>query len=253
MKVAVVTPYYKESREWLERCLDSVKRQTHACDHFVVADGHPQDWLDGAGVKHVRLNQAHADFGNTPRSIGGQLAVSQGYDAIAFLDADNTLEPEHVATCLEAALESGADFVSAKRYMVRDDGSRMSVRIDEDQDGSHVDTNCLFLMFGAFHTISRWVMMPKPMAIWGDRFYLASLRQEGLKEASTPVATVNYLCTWAGVFTSIGETPPDYAKSGLPMAGFAKWLHQLQPGDLKVIQRLSGCDIVAYFDSRKVA
>ena len=31
MRVAVVTPYYKEPREWIERCIASVAAQTHAC------------------------------------------------------------------------------------------------------------------------------------------------------------------------------------------------------------------------------
>ena len=30
--------------------------------------------------------------------------------------------------------------------------------------GTHVDTSCLFLLFGAFHTLPRWLMMPKPMS-----------------------------------------------------------------------------------------
>ena len=96
MRVAVVTPYYKEPRGWIERCIASVAAQTHACDHFLVADGHAQDWIDGAGVRHLRLDRGHGDYGNTPRALGALLAVSEGYDAIAFLDADNWYAPEHV-------------------------------------------------------------------------------------------------------------------------------------------------------------
>jgi glycosyltransferase involved in cell wall biosynthesis len=253
MRVAVVTPYYKEPREWLQRCIDSVRAQTHACDHILVADGHPQDWIDQAGVRHIRLDRGHADYGNTPRSIGGQLAVAEGYDAIAFLDADNWFEPDHVERCVEVALSTNCDVVTAKRYWVRADGSRMDVRIGEDEDGSHVDTNCFFLLFGAFHSIPRWLMMPKPMAIWCDRFYLASLREEGLREASTSEPTVNYLCTWANVYRAIGEDPPAYAKEGLPMERLTNWLKALQPGDLAHVQRMSGCSLRKYFDDRRAA
>lgn len=253
MRVAVVTPYFKEPRAWLERCIDSVRSQTHACDHLLVADGHAQDWVDGVGVRHLRLDRGHADYGNTPRSIGGQLAVAEGYDAIAFLDADNWFEPEHVQTCIDVAERSGADYVAARRHFVRADGSRMPVRIGEDESGAHVDTNCFFLLFGAFHSIPRWLLMPKPMAIWCDRFYLSSLREEGLKEARTAQATVNYLCTWADVFHSIGEEPPAYAKLGLPRERLLQWARRLQPDDLATVRRLSGCSLVRFFQEGRAA
>ncbi|MDP9413866.1 MAG: hypothetical protein M3Q08_07205 [Pseudomonadota bacterium] len=72
MKVAVVTPYYREPLETLERCHESVRRQPHSCTHFMVADGHPRaevnSWPD---VQHFALPVSHGDYGNTPRSIGG--------------------------------------------------------------------------------------------------------------------------------------------------------------------------------------
>mgnify|MGYP001316079904 CR=1 FL=1 len=243
MKVAVITPYFQEPQHWIERCVASVRVQTHPCTHFMMSDGQPLDALDQAGVRHVRLGRAHADYGNTPRAIGAQLAVAEGFDAIAFLDADNWFDTDHVEICIEAAMRSNADVVIAKRRMVRADGSHMPVVICDDADGSHVDTNCFFLQFGAFHTLARWLLMPKPMAMWADRFYLASLREEGLSEVLTSRTTVNYLCTWANVFRSIGEEPPAYAKAGLPVQQFADWLGRLQPSDLEQVRRLSGCCI----------
>ena len=48
MKVAVVSAYYKESPQVLQRCIDSVAGQTHRCTHFLVSDGHPQAIVDAA-------------------------------------------------------------------------------------------------------------------------------------------------------------------------------------------------------------
>ncbi|MCU0940002.1 MAG: tetratricopeptide repeat protein, partial [Burkholderiaceae bacterium] len=101
-RVAVVTPYYKERRAWLERCIASVKAQDYPVTHYMVADGFAQDWIDHSGVRHLKLDQGHADFGNTPRAIGAQLAVSEGFDAVCFLDADNWFAPDHVSRCLAA-------------------------------------------------------------------------------------------------------------------------------------------------------
>lgn len=243
MRVAVVTPYYKESRPWLERCLASVHSQDHVCEHFVIADGHPQDWLDGVGVRHIRLDRSHGDYGNTPRSIGAQLAVAEGFDAVAFLDADNWYEPGHVSSCVNVGIESGADYVVSRRNLVRQDGSILPWASREDDQGEHVDTSCFFVLLGAFHTLPRWLLMPKPMTIIGDRYYLMSLREEGLQEACTDRKTVNYLCGWADVYRAVGEVPPPFAKEGLPIHKISQWLRGLTEKDCEYVERLSGCNI----------
>jgi glycosyltransferase involved in cell wall biosynthesis len=247
MRVAVVTPYYKEPAEWLGRCIRSVREQTREATHFVVADGHPQDWVDDAGVRHLKLDRAHGDYGNTPRALGAMLAVSEGYDAIAFLDGDNWYAPEHVQRCVEAAeRHPEADYVTAMRHWARADGSVMTLRMEEDLDGSHVDTNCYFLLRGAFHTIPRWGLMPRPMAMWCDRFYLGSLRGEGLVEVPTDSKTVYYLCTWAHVYRSIGEQPPEFAKEGLPVHQLASWYRDLGQRDREIVFRLTGYMLPAH-------
>lgn len=240
MRVAVVTPYHQEPRAWLERCIASVRAQTHACTHLLVADGQAQDWIDAAGARQLRLGTPHADYGNTPRSLGAQLMVAEKFDAIAFLDADNWYEPDHIARCVATAESSAADFVYGDRVFVREDGSRIPFVSPEDQSGQHVDTSCLFLLFGAFHTLPRWLLMPRPMAMAGDRYYVKSLRDEGLREARTGACGVNYLCTWADVYRLVGETPPPYAKSQLPVGRLRQWLDRLSPEDFQLVHRLSG-------------
>src|SRR5689334_20420519 len=106
-RYAFVTPYYKETRDCLERCIASVKQQTIPADHILVSDGFPQDWLDQADVRHVHLDRAHGDYGNTPRGIGSLMAVAEGYDGIGLLDADCWLEPDHLEHCLKQAEQVG--------------------------------------------------------------------------------------------------------------------------------------------------
>ena len=240
MKVAVITPYYKEPRAWIQRCIDSVRAQNIAATHVVVADGHPQDWIDREPVRHLRLDSAHADFGNTPRALGALMAASEGYDAVCFLDADNWLAPDHVRSCVELARTGEFDYLTTKRHMVREDGSIMPLRINEDNNGSHVDTNCYFLLRGSFHTLARWALMPRPMAVYGDRVFLASLRDEGLRCAGTEQRTLFYLCTWAHLYRDIGETPPPYAKDPLPTENLPRWYAGLDPREAELVHRLSG-------------
>jgi hypothetical protein len=240
MKVAVITPYYQEPRAWLERCLASVRSQSWPCTHIVVADGFPQDWIDGTGVRHIKLDQAHGDYGNTPRALAALMAASEGYDAVCFLDGDNWLGEDHVKSCIELAQSGDYDYVTTKRHMVREDGTIMPLRIDEDCDGSHVDTNCYFLLRGAFHTMARWALMPRPMAVYGDRVFLASLREEGLKTACTEQRTMWYLCTWAHLYRHIGETVPAFAKDPKPLEGLPRWYASLGPHEREMTKRLSG-------------
>jgi len=245
MKVAIVTPYYKEPRHMIERCIRSVAAQDVPVTHFMMSDGHPQDWIDAEPVRHLRLGASHADFGNTPRAIGGILAASEGFDAIGFIDADNWLEPGHVGGCLRAAAAAGdeVDYVVAKRRLVRDDGSVMNILTRDDRDGSHVDTNCFFMLPGSFHTLGQWGVMPKPLAIIGDRVFVGSLRAQGLRAARNPDVSVNYLCTWAYLFEALGEAPPPYAKSSIDMRPTQDWWHSLDERDRVIVDRLAASTI----------
>lgn len=246
MKVAVITPYYKEPQAWLARCLTSVREQTHPATHFVVSDGFPQDWVDEAGVRHLKLDRAHGDYGNTPRTMGAMLAVSEGYDAVAFLDGDNWYAPDHIERCVTVAQQNDVDFVTSSRHWARADGSVIDIHVKEDHDGTHVDTNCFFLLRGAFHTIPRWGLMPKPMTMWCDRFFLGSLRGEGLLEASTNARTVYYLCTWANVYQAVGEPVPEFAKAGLPVHELTDWYRGLSGRDREIVFRLTGYMLPAH-------
>lgn len=245
MKIALVTPYYKEPREWLERCLRSVAAQSVPVTHFVIADGHPQAWLDEQPVRHLKLDRSHGDYGNTPRAIGGILAASEGFDAIGFIDADNWLEPDHVRCCLEAAAAAGdqVDYVIARRQLTRLDGSVLPVVTRDDRDGTHVDTNCYFMLPGSFHTLGQWGVMPKPLSVIGDRIFYGSLQVQGLRAARCERVTVNYLCTWANIFASLGETPPDYAKSAINLGPTRDWWLALDDRDRAIVNRLAAAPV----------
>ena len=55
MRIAVVTPYYKEPTDILRRCHDSVMAQTCPVTHIMVSDGHPNPEVDQWNAIHVRL------------------------------------------------------------------------------------------------------------------------------------------------------------------------------------------------------
>jgi hypothetical protein len=237
-KYAIVTAYYKEERPLLERCLRSVRAQSVAADHIVIADGVPQDWLDHQPLRHIKLDRSHGDYGNTARGVGALLAVAEDYDGIGFLDADNWLEPDHIAQCLAAAarLEGGAcDYVIARRNMKRPDET--TIAMDDEPITQHVDTNCFFFLPGSFHMIQRFAVIPRALSIIGDRLFYRELSAQQLRTAVVPVKTVNYHCMWAQIYQSAEETPPAGAKPNVDQRDLMQWLMQLSLEQKRVISR----------------
>jgi cellulose synthase/poly-beta-1,6-N-acetylglucosamine synthase-like glycosyltransferase len=238
-RYAIVTPYYKEPRDILERCVNSVKAQTLAADHILVADGFPQGWLDDAGVRHLKLDAAHGDYGNFARGQGGAFAAEQAYDAIGFLDADNWLDADHVAAC-EAAAGESTDIVVARRRLVRLDGSVMDIPEEE----GHVDTNCYWLRVRALPLAHHWMTMPKELSALGDRVFFKAVQQRGMNFAHADHQTVNYTCLYQVCYEMLGETPPPEAKPPVDPLPVYRWLTNLNPQERARVAEAAGADMV---------
>ena len=227
MKVAVITPYYKETDATLKRCISSVASQTLACQHYLIADGPGCNWLDTSAPsvsKHLRLHHAHGDFGNTPRGIGALLAVADGADAVCFLDADNMLDHDHVEVCCAlAASKPAPDYVVARRRIVLPDGT--AVPGSDEPIERLVDTNCFFLLKGAFHAIPQWVLQPKPLARIGDRVFLKLLQRLGLSFRVMSEPTVTYISDWEFHYRAAGQNPPSNAKYTVNIREIHDWWH----------------------------
>jgi glycosyltransferase involved in cell wall biosynthesis len=246
-RFAVVTPYHKEPRALLERCLASVAAQTVKTDHFLIADGFPQDWIDETLARHIRLDAPHQDYGNVARGIGALLAVSDAYDGIGFLDADNFLDNNHVASCVDAGrggadAPGGADLVIAKRRFVRPDGSDFFLA----EEPGHVDTSCWWFQPGSYHLLSFWVTMPRQVAPIGDRVFSGLIEASRLRTAQAPNITVNYTCMWEGVYRRFGEEPPPGAKPDIDLPPVLEWLCALSGEERRVVARLCAGDLVPW-------
>jgi len=246
MKVAVITPYYQEPDETLARCLGSVRSQDHPVTHILVADGHPSDFVDRAGVRHVRLDRAHSDAGNTARGVGALLAVAEEFEAIAFLDADNWFDAQHVSTCIQTALSTAEfpDFVVARRRLRRPDGSELPGLTEAEERGEHVDTSCFFMLRSSFHVVARWAVIPKALGPVGDRVFLRMLAAENLRANRCPLTTVNYLCTYRSPYLALNEEPPPSAKPDPDPAQFTTWWRSLGPSERALANRLLGFPLV---------
>src|SRR5262245_12193910 len=199
MRVAVVTPYYKEEWPVLQRCLDSVAAQTHPCRHFMIADGHPNTNIAGRDIEHAVLPAAHGDNGNFARGEGAKLADGQGYDAVAFLDADNWYWPGHIAGLVELQRKSGAAVCTSRRTFHRLDGSPLPGKAAAWTD--YVDTSCLCFFRPAFGLIGLWQAMPKQLGPVCDRLIWAAVQARGLSVAHSPEASVAFRSIYAAHYT----------------------------------------------------
>ena len=213
LKVAVVTPYHSEPEPVLMRCRDSVSRQTYPCTHIMVADGHALPMFDHVqGVLHVTLPLENADYGNTPRAIGGLLADAYGFDAVAWLDADNWYDIDHIEKMVRTVeTYQSIQLVSCRRRFYDSHQNDLGITEAEEDNGSHVDTSCWFVLRSAFCLLRFW-LLPKTLAAIGDRLLLGKVIHDQFRRIATQDRTVCYQTIWASHHLKAGRQPPPGAK-----------------------------------------
>jgi glycosyltransferase involved in cell wall biosynthesis len=245
-RYAIITPYHKEARHFLLRAINSVKNQTVPTDHFLIADGFAQEWIDKEDVRHIRLDREHGYGGNTPRGVGALIAIGEEYDGIGMLDADNWLDNDHVQTCIEAAesCDGGplyCDYVIAQWRLRRPDETIMPWP----EEHGHVDTCRFFFLKGAFSVIPHWAMMPPQLAPICDRVFYAMLRRQPFQFVRVKRPTVNYHCLWEVCYRVLGERPPEGAKPSNDTVTFDNYLASISARELEVVTRLTGVNFMA--------
>jgi len=226
IRVAVITAYHREDLDMLRRCHESVAGQTYPCRHFLVADGAAQETLDGWDLQHIRLDRTHADYGDTPRAVGGESAAAQGFTAIAYLDADNIYRSHHVESLVSRHLATGAPVIFSERTLHLPDGTWVPLVLRDDDDG-HVDTSCVMIAGEALPWCGGWREHPRQLSVVGDRVFLRSLRARGFAFAGTGSMTVRYTVKEATFFRALGMPIPEIATDPLDLRSLAEWYRRL--------------------------
>jgi hypothetical protein len=211
-RVAVVTPYFREPVELLAQCHQSVIGQDVAADHFMIADGRPLSCIDQWKVRHVKLPTAHADNGNTPRGIGSLLARSEGYDFIAYLDADNWYHDGHLRSLLELWEDKRERACASFRSFHDMAGNALAVQEPAEDDLRHIDTSCLLIHRSGFDCLSVWLDMPKILSPICDRIFFAGMLHRNFHIASTGARTVAFRTRYRCHYLSANLPVPEDAK-----------------------------------------
>jgi len=216
MKIAVITPYYKEPLAFLRKCHESVLSQGVEVDHFFVSDGFPNPELMNWNIKHISLSQSHQDNGNTPRGIGATLASAEGYDFITFLDADNWFHPNHINSMIELWEKTQADVCCSFTSMHTLDGDEMvGLQVSDQLTFQHVDTSCYFMHRNAFSALSIWLDMPKILSPVCDRIFFAGLKHKKYKLAFTQQKSVAFRSQYKADYLAARLQPPSNAKENV--------------------------------------
>ena len=129
MKISVIVPVY-QCEEFLSACIESILRQTYQdLEVILVDDGSP----DGAGTicddyaaKDTRIRVIHqANQGvSAARNVGLDMASG---DLIAFVDSDDTVEPDMYDLMVKIIQDYEADIAHCGYRKVHFDGSTKEV------------------------------------------------------------------------------------------------------------------------------
>lgn len=211
MKVAVITPYFKEDDDVLSRCRESVSNQTyHSVTHYFVSDGFPNPLIDTwDDCIHLKVPN-HNDFGDTPRIIGAMSANTAGYDFIMFLDADNYIDENHVTMMVNAAVENQANLVTASRNIILDD--EVVGKCPEVDGLNFCDTNCFFFHKSAIMLLAHMGFKRKEFAIIGDRVLWDAVKNSNCVRVHITEPTVYYQSSFAFHYQYFGKEIPDDSK-----------------------------------------
>ncbi len=236
LRVAVVTPFHREPAAWLEACQRSVASQTHPCTHILVGDAATVQPPLPALV--LPLPQGAQDWGDTPRAVGAMYAAGLGFDAIAFLDADNTFDADHIARLVALQHQTGAVVLSARRRFISLDGQPMADCLSSDGE-AFCDTNCLMVMRPAFAEMAQWAVMDPAFHAIDDRVIWHALKAAGHARAHSPQVTVSYRASQPGIYCDLGWPLPAGVREdadGRVAQALAAWAASGRP-DVKVAWR----------------
>ena len=216
MKIAVITPYYKEPIGFLQQCYESVQSQGIKADHFFVADGFPNAEVMKWDIKHISLSESHQDNGNTPRGIGAMLASAEGYDFIAFLDADNWFHPNHINSMVDLWEKTQADICCSFTSIHTLDGDEMvGLQASDQLTFQHVDTSAYFMHRNSFSSLSIWLDVPKILSPVCDRIFFAGLKHKNYKMAFTKLRSVAFRSQYKADYLAVKIPPPTNAKENV--------------------------------------
>ena len=224
MKIAIITPYFKESLDILKQCYNSVVAQQVNADHYFVADGFPRNEISSWKVKHIILEKSHDDNGNTPRGIGSNIARELNYDFISYLDADNWFHKDHLKSLTNLYNNAKVNICCSKRTFHHMNGEDLNISEMPEDKFEHVDTSCFLIHNSAFEVTKIWEKMPKILSPICDRiFYKSIIINKKYSIAFSNLRTVAFRSQYLSHYKTANQQAPKNLKGLIGRESY-EWL-----------------------------
>lgn len=101
-EISIIVPVYQVEK-YLNECIDSILAQTFTdFELILVDDGSPDNCpalCDAAAKRNSRVRVIHKQNGGVSTARNAGLDAAQG-NWIAFVDSDDTVEPEYLEKCI---------------------------------------------------------------------------------------------------------------------------------------------------------
>lgn len=126
-KVSIILPIYNVE-PWLDRCLESIARQTHPdFEALMVDDGSPDrcgEICDRWARRDPRFIAIHQKNGGENPARNAALAVAKG-DFLLCVDPDDYVKPDHIENLLRAQALRDADLTIGRPVWVNEATDRV--------------------------------------------------------------------------------------------------------------------------------
>ncbi len=123
--VSIIVPIYK-TEKYLNKCIDSIVNQTYKhLEIILVDDGSPDhcpQMCDAWAKKDERIQVIHKKNGGLSSARNTAIDIISG-EYVIFVDSDDWIDLDMVASMLEFAETNDADIVSGGFYFERTDGT----------------------------------------------------------------------------------------------------------------------------------
>lgn len=215
MHVAIITPCCVEDTGFLSECMNSVVAQAVLATHFVVCDGFkpPTELVaEFRDVRWIHLKSCSDDYGDTPRTVGTAVALSEGFDGVFYLDADNWFHRNHVQSIVDVHRATRATICAAQRMICGLDGAPLG-RCLISGTPEFTDTNCLALFGSSIKYGLRWAGIPDEFHAIGDRIIWRTVRSCSANVGFSRLTTVGYRARHEAFYTRFGVPSPSGTKT----------------------------------------
>lgn len=152
--ISIIVPIYNSER-YLEKCLSSIKNQTFKNFNVIMIDDDSDDRsgeiAKGFCNSDSRFIYKKLSRGGVARARNEGLKLADG-EYIAFVDSDDTVEPEYLSELLSAAVKNKCKISSCNYSVIRFIGKERAFPVKLRKLKSGVYSSVFFLR----HVISDW-------------------------------------------------------------------------------------------------